>query len=88
MQIVLLFMIFCSCSLLKQSASEMSNHCIASKVKVFAAVLPPFTYFDTNYGFYDGVDILLLKTIAKRLNLKLILTKADILTHIPVSRFE
>lgn len=49
----------------------------SQSMNVLAAVSPPFTYFNSSHGFIDGIDILILKTIASQLKLKLVLTKAD-----------
>lgn len=68
------------------SVENISNK--SRSVKVLAFEFPPFTYFDSNRGFVDGIDVHLLKTIAKRLNLGLIWTKADELNRIPRDHFK
>lgn len=71
---------------LKQKAKEHQNNKVPEKIKVLAAVLPPFTYFNSSHGFYDGIDVRILDTIAKRFHLKLVYTKADNLTRITVPK--
>lgn len=67
---------------LGQNSMEHRNQKNSQNINVLAAVLPPFTYFNSTHGFYDGIDVRILDTIAKRLHLKLVFTKADDLTRI------
>lgn len=59
----------------KYKTSSLRNETKA--IKVLAAAFPPFTYFDKDRGFIDGTDLLLLRTISKRLNYRLILDKSN-----------
>lgn len=61
---------------------------VSDPVNVLANVFPPFTYFDSTRGFYDGIDIKILKTIAERLNLRLTFTKMNDFNLIPVVNLE
>lgn len=82
-QVMLFSMAFCHSAMsLKRNSKEHQNHEISQKINVLAAVLPPFTYYNSSHGFFDGIDIRILKTIAERLHLKLIFTKADNFTRI------
>lgn len=50
-------------------------------VNVLAALFPPFTYIDSNNQIFDGIDVQILKSIAKRLDLKFNLVRADNITN-------
>ena len=41
------------------------------KLKVLTKMQAPFVMFDPKSGYITGIDVLLLKTIAKKLNLQL-----------------
>lgn len=60
----------------KQHSNKNQNHEISREIKVLAAVQSPFTYFNSSHGFFDGIDVRILDTIAKRLHLKLTFTQA------------
>lgn len=57
-------------------------------VNILAFHFAPFTYFDSDRRFVDGIDVQLLKTIAKRLNLNLIWTKANQFDQISVENIK
>lgn len=81
----ILSMILCDSSVILKSHSHENENQFTSGINVLAAVLPPFTYFDSNRSFFNGLDIHMLSTIAKRLQLQLNFTRADNLTEIPSS---
>lgn len=63
-----------------------SNNTI--EVNALVAVLPPFTHFDSNRGFVEGIDILILETISKRLNFRLNFTKVQSIGQISKDRLK
>lgn len=73
-----------SCAFLESLPDESTSY----PIKVLAIPFPPFTYFNSDHGFYGGIDILILRTIAKRLNLKIIFTKANDTNWIAVHDLE
>lgn len=85
-QLLRIFIIFqlISCACLENIANANDPY----SVKVLANEFPPFTYFNSSHGFYDGIDILILKTIAERLNFKLIFTKTNASSRIQLENLE
>lgn len=57
-------------------------------VNVLAFDFTPFTYLDSSQRFVDGIDIHLLKTIAKRLDLNLKWTKVNRFDEISTEKLE
>lgn len=57
-------------------------------IKVLATQFPPFTYYDTDRGFFGGIDLSLLRTISNRLNYQLVIDKADDFNRIPMEKIE
>lgn len=83
---VLLFskhLVFCA-GLQNQSNQNETAH----TVEVLARVFPPFTHFNSNQGFFGGLDILASRTIAKQLHLRLVFTKTNNLASISNEEFE
>lgn len=60
-----------SASFRRLPLNESDSH----QVKVLTIVFPPFTYFESDGELVGGFDILLLNTIAERLNLNVVLSK-------------
>lgn len=58
------------------------------KLKVMAKIQSPFIMFDSKSGYITGIDVLLLRTIAKKLNLNLEYTIVDNLTVDAESHWE
>lgn len=80
-----LFLINLICgALLDSHLNETENF----TVKVLASELSPLTYFDPGRGFFDGIDIIAVKTIAKRLQVNLVFTKVDDSELIPAQELE
>lgn len=69
-------------------AKRNSKRNATKTVNVLAAAFPPFTYFDKDRGFVGGIDVLLLKTIGKRLGYQLVLNKTDSFDRIPAEKIE
>lgn len=57
-------------------------------IKVLAINFALFTYYDPSDGFADGIDIHILRTITKRLNLIATVTKGDRIEQIPIEKLE
>lgn len=84
------YQILCILLCINISLSTSENICNnkSLELSVLATVFPPFTYFDSKLGFVGGVDILALRTIAERLNTKIVITKADNLSGIPMAQLK
>lgn len=63
-----------SCSPLRQTIAHQND---TESINVLATVFSPFTYFEENRGFVDGIDLLLLNAVTRRLGMKLNLHKID-----------
>lgn len=66
----------------EKNSMEYRNPKTLQNINVLAVVLPPFTYFNSTHGFYDGIDVRILDIIAKRLQMKLVFTKVNNFTRV------
>lgn len=77
---IFIFSILCSIDV----RSCVINNQGGIRVNVLATVLPPFTGFNVSRGIENGVDVLILKTIATRLHFEINFTKAHDFGRIPI----
>lgn len=73
-----------SASFRRLPLNESDSH----RVKVLAIAFPPFTYPETSGEFVGGFDILLLNTIAERLNLNIVFGKTVSFNQITAEQLE
>lgn len=68
---------------------ERTSHRNENKsINVLAAVFPPFTYSEGDRGIVGGIDLLLLKIIAEKMNLWINLDKIEDFDRISTERLE
>lgn len=79
---------FRSCVMSRSFLHENKTDQGGIKVNVLATVLPPFTYFDASRGIENGVDFLILKTIAARLHFEMNFTGTLDSGRIPIDSLE
>lgn len=87
---IFIFSILCSCVISRSVLHENKTDQGGIRVNVLAKVLPPFTYeaFDASRRIENGVDVLILKTIATRLHFEINFTKAHDIGQIPIDSLE
>lgn len=73
----------CSCASTNQLIISKND---VPEVKVLAGIFLQFTYFEPTRGFFDGIDIQILK--ATKMDLKLVFAKVDNLSRISLGSLQ
>lgn len=79
-RLILILQLFFVISVLSRGKSSNDK---TKAINVLATMFAPYAYFDEVHGIFNGIDILLLKTISERLKLRINLEKVDNIDHVP-----